>query len=308
MKNKLLVIEGPTASGKTALAVQLAKFLNTCVFSADSRQFYKEMEIGTAKPDLKEQQGVLHYFINSHSIHKPISAADFVREALPLLQKEFLLNEYIVLVGGSGLYIDALCKGLDDIPTDSDIQTILREEYTQFGIEPLLNELCIKDAVYFNQVDRSNSARVIRALEVIRLTGLPYSSFLKSTVKEKRSFESIYFVINLDRDRLYKRINNRMDVMVQNGLLEEINDLYPYRHLQSLQTVGYSEFFSMLEHKISFEEALDLAKRNSRRYAKRQLTWFRRNESTIWLEGQTIDTQLNEVLCYLQLPQIHKED
>lgn len=302
MRKKLIVIQGPTASGKTALSIQLAKTLNTCVFSSDSRQFYKEMEIGTAKPSIVEQQGVKHYFIDSHSIHFPISAADFVQEALPLLEIEFITNDYIVLVGGSGLYIDALCKGLDDIPTDVSVQLKLREEFNQFGIEPLLKELCSQDNVYFKQVDKNNPVRVIRALEVIRITGKPYSTFLNNSLKVKRPFDSLYFVINLEREKLYQRINHRMDEMLKNGLLDEVQKLYPHRSLQSLQTVGYSEFFSMMEHEISFEKAIELAKRNSRRYAKRQLTWFRRNEEAIWLEGQTLDTQLNEIINYLQLP------
>lgn len=281
-KQQLIVIEGPTASGKTALAVDLAKKLNTVVISADSRQFYKETDIGTAKPTMEEMSGIKHFFIDSHSIQEPVSAGTYESEALELLQNQLKNYDKVILVGGSGMFIDALCLGLDPIPVSPDIQNQLRHDYDKNGLESLLVELKELDPVYATEVDQSNPSRVLRALEVIRLTGKPYSEMRKNKPKE-RPFQVIRFVLDWPRAVLYDRINKRVDNMMEQGLLEEVKQLYPYRDLSSLQTVGYKELFDYLEDKYTLSQAIDKIKQHTRNYAKRQLTWFRRHENAIWI-------------------------
>ncbi len=299
-KKRLIVIAGPTASGKTALAIHLAKNFQTCILSADSRQFYREVAIGTAKPSLEEQAGVIHHFIDSHSLEDPLSASVFADQALLVLEEEFKTKNTIVLVGGSGLFIDALCIGLDKIPFNSEIRNQLNEELVQVGLDALLAELKVKDPIYFAQVDRANTSRVIRALEVIRNTGNTFSFYLENNTKEQRQFESHYFIINHPREILYARIEKRVDQMISSGLLEEVKSVAHLAHLQTLNTVGYSELFRFLKAEISLEEAIRLIKQNTRRYAKRQLTWFRRYEHAIWLENTEIDLQVKEVLTNLK--------
>lgn len=299
-KKRLIVIAGPTASGKTALAIRLAKHFDTCVLSADSRQFYQEVAIGTAKPSLQEQAGVIHYFIDSHSLENPLSASTFAEEALLVLEDEFKTKDTIILVGGSGLFIDALCVGLDKIPFNPEIRNQLNEDLVQQGLEALLAELEVKDPSYFTQVDRANTTRVIRALEVIRNTGNTFSFYLENNTKEQRQFESQYFIINHPREILYARIEKRVDQMISEGLLEEVKSVAHLAHLQTLNTVGYSELFRFIKAEISFEEAIRLIKQNTRRYAKRQLTWFRRYEQAFWLENTVIELQVKEVLSNLK--------
>ena len=278
----LIVIEGPTASGKTALAVDLAKRLQTVVISADSRQFYKELAIGTAKPDPEELQGVPHYFIDSHSIHEPLTAGVFAEEAMQLIQQELKHFRNIIVVGGSGMFIDALCKGLDPIPVDETIQLQLREEFENHGIESLLVELKEKDPDFYREVDQSNPARIIRALEVVRLTGKPFSSWRKNN-PDSRPFNVQRFVLDWPREILYQRINQRVDLMLENGLLDEARRVFPFRELSTLQTVGYKELFDYFDGNCTLEFAIDKIKQHTRNYAKRQLTWFRRNEDAYWL-------------------------
>lgn len=296
---KLIVIQGPTASGKTKLAIQLAKILNTVVVSADSRQFYKEIQIGTAKPTLEEQEGVKHYFIDSHSIHSPVTSAQYEKEAIQLLNELFISTPFIVLVGGSGMFIDALCDGINEVPKNDLIKEQLNSELQTNGLPFLLSELKIKDEFYFQKVDKGNPLRVIRALEVIRSTGSTYSSFLDKNSIVKRDFETIKFVIDLPRDQLYERINLRVDQMICNGLLDEVKSVIEYKSLQSLNTVGYKELFSYLNSEIDFKEAVELIKKNTRNYAKRQLTWFRKDVRTIWLKNIATNEQLNEVLTFI---------
>jgi len=298
---KLIVIQGPTASGKTKLAIQLAKILNTVVVSADSRQFYKEIQIGTAKPTLEEQEGVKHYFIDSHSIHSPVTSAQYEKEAIQLLNELFISTPFIVLVGGSGMFIDALCDGINEVPKNDLIKEQLNSELQTNGLPFLLSELKIKDEFYFQKVDKGNPLRVIRALEVIRSTGSTYSSFLDKNSIVKRDFETVKFVIDLPRDLLYERINLRVDHMICNGLLDEVKSVLEFKSLQSLNTVGYKELFSYLNSEIDFKEAVELIKKNTRNYAKRQLTWFRKDVRTIWLKKIATNEQLNEVLTYINL-------
>jgi tRNA dimethylallyltransferase len=286
----LIVIEGPTASGKTSISVALAKHYNTCVLSADSRQFYRELSIGTAKPSSTEQKGVKHYFINSHSIKDEVSSAQYEKEAMSVLEEEFKANDIIIVTGGSGMFIDALCIGLDGIPASDELRSAINKEYKEKGLAPLLDELKKNDATYFSEIDRSNPMRVIRAIEVIRLTGKPYSKQRGMLVK-KRPFTIHRFVIHHDREKLYARINTRVDKMMDRGLLQEVKSVMASRELVSLNTVGYKELFRYLDGKYSLEEAVAAIKQNTRRYSKRQLTWFRRHPEAIWIDYQN-DSQM----------------
>ncbi len=295
MKKKLIVIEGPTASGKTALGVELAKYFNTVIISADSRQFYKELEIGTAKPTLEEQQGIKHYFIDSHSLEDEVSSGRYANEVDELLQDLFLVHDIVLMVGGSGMFIDAVCIGLDQIPSSQVIRSDLNKEFEEKGIEPLLTELRKKDVTFFESVDKSNPVRIIRALEAIRSSGKTMTELRTQTVK-KHNFEIRRFVINHPRKHLYERINSRVDQMIKNGLLDEVKSVYNRKGINTLKTVGYSEMFSYLDGEITIERAVELIKQNTRRYAKRQLTWFRRHPNATWLESTSLEKMFSEVI------------
>jgi tRNA dimethylallyltransferase len=292
---QLIVIEGPTASGKTYLGVELAKALNTVVISADSRQFYRELAIGTAKPSPEEMDGVPHYFVDSHSIHDPVTSARYEREALELLQGELAASEYVVVVGGSGMFIDALCVGLDPIPADAAMQNRLRGELELSGPEPLLAELQHKDPAYFNEVDRDNFPRVLRALEVIRLTGKPFSEWRKKT-PPARPFTVRRFVIDHPRELLYDRINRRVDAMIAAGLLDEARSVAHLRELPPLQTVGYKECFDYFDGKTDLQTCIAGIKQHTRNYAKRQLTWFKRHPEAVWIPYETNAQMLQKIL------------
>lgn len=292
---QLIVIEGPTASGKTSLAVALAKAWDTVVLSADSRQFYKELAIGTAKPTMEEMQGIPHYFIDSHPISTPVSAAQYEAEAMELIQGKLAHYPKLILVGGSGMFIDALCIGLDSIPTDAGIQTVLRKELEETGIEPLLQELSEKDPEFYQQVDKQNPMRILRALEVIRLTNLPFSNWRKNELP-KRPFQVIRFVINHPRELLYERINLRVDQMIEAGLIEEVKSVAQYRSLTALQTVGYKEVFDYLDGETDLETCISKIKQHTRNYAKRQMTWFKKHPETIWLDAKPTDEMCKEIL------------
>lgn len=279
---QLIVIEGPTASGKTALAVNLAKHLKTVVISADSRQFYKELAIGTAKPTEEEMDGIPHYFINSHSISTPLTAAQFETEAMNLICTELKNHSKIIVAGGSGMFIDALCIGLDPIPKDEQIQLSLRTELSNKGLDPLLSELKQSDPVYYQEVDRSNPTRILRALEVIRITGRPYSE-LRKQEPPTRPFEVMRFVIDHPREQLYDRINRRVDYMIDQGLIDEVRSVEAFRKSTTLQTVGYKEVFDYFDGIYSFDACIEKIKQHTRNYAKRQLTWFRKHPDSIWI-------------------------
>lgn len=283
MEKKLIVIEGPTASGKTSLAVELAKHFETIVLSSDSRQFYKEMSIGTAKPTLEEMDGIQHYFIDSHSLKEPLTAGKYEKEGLEILENEFKNQSTIVLVGGSGMFTNALCNGLDNIPVFPEIQNKLRTELEKEGSDKLLKELEETDLDYFKLVDKKNNMRILRALEVIRGTGKTFSSFRQNSIS-KRPFTVKRFVINHERQTLYDRINLRVDQMIDNGLLQEVKSLEEFRNLAPLQTVGYSEVFDYFDGNYSLEECIDKIKQHTRNYAKRQLTWFKRNPDSNWID------------------------
>jgi tRNA dimethylallyltransferase len=283
----VVVVVGPTAVGKTDLCVNLAAHFKTEVVSADSRQFYKEMQIGTAKPTIEEQQGIPHHFVNSHSIAEEYNAGAYEQDALQLLNTLFKEHDVVIVTGGSGLYVRALCEGMDEMPeTDPAIRAELTAKLETEGLELLLTQLKELDPEYYNQVDKANPQRVIRALEICLSSGQPYSSFRKSD-KATRPFQTIKIGLTRDRQELYNRIDLRMDQMLQQGLLEEAKALYPFRAHNALQTVGYKEIFDYLEGKYDWEEAVRLLKRNSRRYAKRQLTWFTKHpEEYTWFHPQ----------------------
>lgn len=282
MKKLLVVVAGPTAVGKTATTIELAKHFNTEILSADSRQFYKELAIGTAKPSPEELSQIPHHFIDSLSITEPYSAANFESDALKLLTTLFKKHNVIFVCGGTGLFIKALLEGLDDIPSaDESIRIELEISYTEKGIEFLQNELKKVDIESFNTIDISNKQRIIRALEVYKATGKPFSSF-KTNTKQKREFESLQLILDLPREQLYNRINQRVDAMMQQGLLKEAESVFEFKQANALQTVGYKELFDFFENKITLEEAIDKIKQHTRNLAKRQLTWFRKDETSHW--------------------------
>ncbi len=279
----LLVIAGPTAVGKTRFCVELAKKRQIDVVSADSRQLYKELSIGTAKPTVDEMDGVRHHFINSHSIQEVVSAGRYERECLALLNDLFKEKDEVILTGGTGLYIDAVCFGLDDIPAvDPTIRDGLMARVTTEGLGPLQAELRERDPVYAVEADLQNTQRVVRALEVCIGTGQAYSSFRRQQPAQ-RPFAIKLFALDRPRDELYARIDSRMDTMLAAGLIDEARTLLPFRDHLALKTVGYQEVFGYFDGLYTYYELVALLKRNSRRYAKRQLTWFRHQQNYRWL-------------------------
>jgi tRNA dimethylallyltransferase len=281
-KRYLLVIAGPTAVGKTSLTIQLAQLLKTEILSADSRQFYREMLIGTAHPGYNELRLVPHHFTGHISIQDEYNVSRFESEALDLLSKLFLDHKVVILTGGSGLYINAVRHGIDDLPDpDSTLREELKTIYEQEGIESLRSKLRLMDPVYYNEVDIANPKRIIRALEVCITTGRPYSELRKKKPKT-RDFEIIMIGLTREKEELNKRINERVDMMMENGLLEEVKRLMPFRHLNALNTVGYKELFSYFDGTLSLESAVENIKTHSRRYAKRQMTWFRKEKDIYW--------------------------
>lgn len=282
------------------MSVVLAKYFSTSILSADSRQFYTELEIGTAKPSKTEQDGVKHYFIDSHSITEEITAANYEHQALEILENEFKIHDTIVLVGGSGMFIDALCFGLDPIPASKILRDELTKQVNEVGLNSLLQELEEKDPVYFSQVDQKNAMRVIRAIEAIRLSGKPYSAQRKAIPKE-RAFSIYRFIIDHPREKLYARINLRVDQMLEKGLLEEVKKLEKFKDFSALRTVGYTELFAFLEGKSTYSDAVELIKQNSRRYAKRQLTWFRKHTDAVWIPHDSAQNMSAKILEELSL-------
>ena len=294
-QNFLLLVVGPTAVGKSDLCIKLAKKFQTEILSCDSRQFYREMNLGTAKPSPEELQAVPHHFINSLSIMDPYDVQQYEKEALALLEGLFQQHRVVVMTGGSGLFADAIQFGLDDIPAVGvELRQEIIQEYQENGLGWLQGEVARVDPDYFAVVDRDNPQRLMRALEVCRGTGFPFSSF-RVKKKVERPFQVIKIGLDLPREVLYRRIDQRMDSMVASGLFEEAASLFAQRELNALQTLGYSEIFGFLEGKYDREETLRLLKRNSRRYAKRQLTWFRKDTSLVWFDP----SQYEEVLVYL---------
>ena len=288
-RGTLIVVVGPTGSGKSALAVKLAQHYNAPVISTDSRQVFRNMAIGTAQPTAEELAAAKHYFIADREVEDDFNCGKYEVEALALLERLFVENRYVVAVGGSGLYIQALCEGMDSLPeADDSLRTELKARLASEGLEVLADELRRLDPKYAEEVDIQNPARVMRALEVCITTGRPYSEQRVGKVAE-RPFNIVKVGTDMPRDVLYERINRRVDMMVEQGLVAEAMAMYPKRHLNALQTVGYRELFEHFDGNCSLEEAIELIKRNSRRYAKRQLTWFRRDESTGWYSPNDIE-------------------
>ena len=279
-KNKrLIVISGATAIGKTALSIQLAQHFNSEIISADSRQFYKELKIGAAPPSEKELAKVKHHFIQHLSVKNTYNVGRFEKDATALLQNLFKKTDTLIMVGGSGLYMDAVCNGLDTFPeVDEKIKKELIAEYENKGITFLQDELKKTDSDYFDIVDINNPQRLIRALAVIRESRKPFSSFRNKTFAE-RDFKISHFSLEMEREKLYERINRRVDMMMEEGLLKEVENLIPYKNKNALQTVGYKELFSYFDGEISLEEAINKIKQNTRRFAKRQISWFKREEN-----------------------------
>ena len=291
----LIVIAGPTASGKTAFSIELAKALNTVIISADSRQFYKEMSIGTAAPTTEELLQVKHYFVHNISIEDKYDVADYEHEVLALLDVLFKTHDKVVLTGGSGLFIDAVCNGIDAMP---DVMPEIREKVEKFfqegGINALSNEVQRLDPEYFSIVDKQNPRRLQRALEVCYQTGKTFSSF-RSGNSTKRNFEIMKYALLWDRQKLIERIDKRVDMMMEQGLLEEAKALYPKRDLNALNTVGYKELFAFFDDQFSLAEAIGQIKIHTRQYAKRQMTWLRRDESYRWVFPEEIDKVIQQV-------------
>jgi len=293
MSKFLLVLGGPTASGKTASAIKLAKYFNTEIISADSRQIYRETSIGTAVPDANELAQVPHHFIQSISLKTYYNASMYEENVLSTLEKLFEKHDVVVLVGGSGLYINAVCDGIDDLPTvDPEIRQSLDAKFKKEGIESIRNDLRLLDPTTYAKVDLKNHLRILKALEITIQTGRPYSSFL-SHQKKKRDFQIIRLALNMDRTLLYDRINRRVDLMVESGLIEEAEGLKHLRETNVLKTVGYKEIFAYFDGKLSKEEAIDLIKRNSRKYARKQITWFRKDELYPWFHPDEVQKMID---------------
>lgn len=295
-KKYLIVVSGATASGKTTFAVQLAQHFRTEILSGDSRQFFREMHIGTAKPTAEEMQDILHHFIGHRSIFEPYNVADFEQEALTLLTDLYQHYDTVVAVGGSGLYLKALCEGLDEFPEiPESIRQSVRQLYENEGLIALQTALAAADPVYYASVDRHNPHRLIRALEVCWATERPFSAFRKNRTAP-RPFTPIYIQLDWPRTELYERINQRVDAMLTQGLLDEARRLYPHRNLIPLQTVGYQELFDYFDGQITLEDAVLKIKQHSRNYAKRQLTWWRRDG--YWQPFHP--SQLTEAIEYIE--------
>ena len=279
------------------MAIQLARLYQTEIISCDSRQFYRGLDIGTAKPEMQELASVKHHFINNKEPNELFGAGDFAREAKLLLDALFLKNKIVIMAGGSGMYIDALVNGVDefeDVP--SEFREHLNAEFEKNGLEFIQEKLRNADPVYFEKVDRNNPQRMIRALEVCEYTGKPYSSFLSKS-RSVNQFVPIFILLNMDREKLYNRINERVEKMMEKGLLEEVKNLVPYRNHNALKTVGYKELFEYLDGKCSLQEAVNAIKQHTRNYAKRQLTWFRNKN-----ESETFDpSEIEKIKAYLEL-------
>ncbi len=292
----LVVITGPTASGKTALAVEMALNFNTEIFSSDSRQFYKEIPIGTAAPTIEEQCGIKHHFIGHLSIQEDYNVSRYEVDALKALDSFFALKDIAIMAGGAGLYIDAVTKGMDEMPDpDPEIRTELEQLLANEGIISLQQKLRLLDESYYNEVDLQNPKRLLRAIEVCLITGTPYSELRKATIK-RRPFDVIYIGALRNKEELSQRIAQRVNLMIETGLEKEAREVYPFRDCNALQTVGYKEIFAYFDGSISKQEAIEQIIVNTRRYAKRQMTWFKRNQDILWFDPNDTTAIYNQIL------------
>jgi tRNA dimethylallyltransferase len=299
MQKYLIVVSGPTAIGKTALSLEIAKKYNSEIISCDSRQFFKEMSIGTAVPSKDELEEVKHHFIQNMSIADTYSVGKFERDALTKIEELHKSSNIVVMVGGSGLYIDAVCRGLDDFPTVSkELRDELNNRCKTEGIEVLANELQLIDPEYHKIVDKLNPHRIIRALEIYKASGKTFTSF-RIRQQQQRNFKTVKVILSREREELYQRINKRVDIMLEQGLLKEVKSVYQYKDNNALQTVGYKELFAHLDGEISLEFAISEIKKNTRRYAKRQMTWFRRDPETVFFNPEEPKTVFSYLENYL---------
>jgi len=298
MKKQLFVIVGPTASGKTALSIKLAQAFDTEIISADSRQFYKEMNIGTAVPEPEELAAAKHHFIQHKSIFDTYNVGDFEQDFLQLSRELFQKKDRLILVGGSGLYIDAACRGLDDLPGKNEtIRAELTQKIQTGGITSLQQELKKLDAAYYQKIDVQNPHRLIRAIEILRQANGEKMQDLQGKNLAQRPFEIVYLGLNTERTKLYERINKRVDMMMEKGLLDEARELYKHRDLNALNTVGYKELFQYFDGTWDLDFAISEIKKNTRRFAKRQLTWFRKNQDIQWFD---IDDDFEKILDFVE--------
>lgn len=295
----LICIGGPTASGKTSLSIKLAKILKSPIISFDSRQLYEELNIGVAKPDTAELAMVPHYMIGNISIHRNFNAGDYEREGNIILNKLFLNHDVIVAVGGTGMYIQALIDGLDEMPEiDPVVANNVEQKYKENGLSWLQQYVLKHDKVYASQVDMNNPMRLLRAVKVMESSGKPFSEYRKG-IRKKRDYKVMRYYINPDRDILYDAINKRVEKMIDTGLIAEADGLKEYRHLKALHTVGYTELFDMMEGKVTLDEAINLIKRNSRRYGKRQITWFKNQGDWVSLDAGMDDENIEKIKKHL---------
>lgn len=295
MNKTLIVITGPTAVGKTALCLDIAKHFDIPIINADSRQIFRELKIGTARPTEEQMQEVKHYFVGILGFEDYYSASLFEQQVLELLDQQFQSHDHALMAGGSMMYIDAVCDGIDDIPTiDDATRDLMKKRLAKEGLEKLCEELKILDPEYYDIVDRQNPRRVVHALEICTMTGKPYTSFRKQE-KRERPFRIIKIGLNRPREELYERINRRVDQMMAEGLLDEVQNLYPQRHLNALNTVGYKELFDYIDGRWSLEEAIERIKGNTRRYARKQLTWYKKDEQIRWFHPDDKETIINYI-------------
>lgn len=299
--NTLIVLLGPTGVGKTELSLRIAEAFDSPIISSDSRQIYRELPIGTAAPTAEELNRIKHYMIGTLSVQDYFSASQFEEEVISLLEELYKTTPVILMTGGSMMYIDAICKGIDDIPTiRQEIRDSLYKQFEEEGLTPILQELKEMDPVHYEEVDRNNYKRVIHAVEVCRQTGLPYSSFRTNT-RKKRPFRIIKIGLTRDREELCQRINRRVDQMIEHGLIEEARKVYSFKNLNALNTVGYKELFNYFDGQWDFDFAIEKIKRNSRVYARKQMTWFKRDPEILWFhpddEKKIIDT-IHQQICF----------
>lgn len=295
MRNKLIVLIGPTGVGKTELSLSLAEFLHTPVINADSRQLYKDLTIGTAAPTADQLKRVKHYFVGTLSLTDYYSAAQFESDVISLLDQLYQTHPFALMSGGSMMYIDAVCNGIDDIPTvDQETREMIMERYQQEGLTPLSNELRLLDPDYYAIVDQKNPKRILHALEICYMTGKPYSSF-RTNKKKERSFDIIKIGLRRDREELYERINKRVDEMIQNGLIDEVKNVMSYRYTNALNTVGYKEIFQYLDGNWSLEQAIEKIKQNTRIYSRKQMTWYKKDTEIHWFHPDN-DKEIKKIL------------
>ncbi|TRX66004.1 tRNA (adenosine(37)-N6)-dimethylallyltransferase MiaA [Carboxylicivirga sp. M1479] len=299
--NTLIVLIGPTGIGKTELGLQLAKQFNCEIISSDSRQIFKELQIGTAAPTPEQLSVVKHHMVGTHSVNDYYNAYEFEQDVLKLLQERFQQHPNMLMTGGSMMYVDAVCKGIDELPTiDAEVRQHVMDLHEKEGLEAVRGQLKMLDPVFYDQVDLKNHKRVMHALEVCLMTGKPYSSLRKNT-DQKRPFRMIKIGLDMDRETLYQRINKRVDMMVEEGLFDEASQFYHLKNTNALNTVGYKEIFGHWDGEYDADTAIELIKRNSRRYAKRQLSWFRRDKEISWFHPQSKNEIINFVNQQLEL-------